>query len=164
MEWETASEQNSSHFILERKGDNSSWEVLTRIEAAGNSTHSINYNFSDLRPIIGNNYYRLRLQDHDGEYSYSEIIHLAIKASDKGQGITLFPNPATTEIQLRPNDPSEIIRVVEIVTIEGKVIHKTLVSDQSNTTVIDVKDLPVGIYFVQIHSTHDSYIKKLVRQ
>ncbi len=164
LEWVTASEQNSSHFILQRKGDDTTWEDIGRIEAAGNSTQSINYNYSDQRPIIGNNYYRLLIQDQDGEFSYSEIIHLAILPNDNKLGLELFPNPASDEIFLRPNESTEIIRIVEIVTIEGKVVLQKLLSDTTSNTVINVKNLPAGIYFVQVHTSHNSYLKKLVKQ
>lgn len=66
--WSTASENNSSHFNLQKMIDGDNWETIVTINAAGNSTNNIDYSIHDykIRPII--NYYRLQQYDIDGQY------------------------------------------------------------------------------------------------
>jgi len=66
--WSTASENNSSHFNLQKMIDADNWETIATINAAGNSTNNIDYSIQDykIRPII--NYYRLQQYDIDGQY------------------------------------------------------------------------------------------------
>ena len=66
--WVTTSEQNTSHFNLQKSRDGESWNTITTINAAGNSINQIDYDVTDYKvePII--NYYRLQQYDNDGVY------------------------------------------------------------------------------------------------
>jgi hypothetical protein len=66
--WVTASEQNTSHFNLQKSRDGESWTTITTLSAAGNSNTQIDYDVVDYKvdPII--NYYRLQQYDNDGVY------------------------------------------------------------------------------------------------
>jgi hypothetical protein len=67
IEWQTYSEHNSSHFLLEKSLNGETWDILSTIPASGNSTEIINY--SQLDYSINNNiYYRLTQFDIDGEF------------------------------------------------------------------------------------------------
>lgn len=91
LEWTTGSEVNSELFLLERGNNAINFTEITRIQAAGNSSRSINYNYSDSKFEVGKNYYRLKLQDLDGTYSYSKIILID---NTRNKLITnLAPNP-----------------------------------------------------------------------
>ena len=66
--WVTASEQNTSHFNLQKSRDGENWETIMTLSAAGNSNTKIDYDVVDYKvdPII--NYYRLQQYDNDGVY------------------------------------------------------------------------------------------------
>lgn len=66
--WITASEQNTSHFNLQKSRDGETWNNVATVNAAGNSTNQIEYDVTDynVEPII--NYYRLQQYDLDGVY------------------------------------------------------------------------------------------------
>ncbi|MFM7021939.1 MAG: T9SS type A sorting domain-containing protein [Flavobacteriales bacterium] len=79
--WQTASEINASHFVIERSSDGVNFEVIGQVAAAGNSTEMISYQFIDINPFAGNNYYRLRQFDYDGA---SELFHTIAINFNKG--------------------------------------------------------------------------------
>jgi hypothetical protein len=66
--WVTSSEQNTSHFNLQKSRDGETWETVVTLNAAGNSNTQIDYDVVDYKvePII--NYYRLQQYDNDGIY------------------------------------------------------------------------------------------------
>jgi hypothetical protein len=66
--WVTSSEQNTSHFNLQKSRDGETWETVVTLNAAGNSNTQIDYDVVDYKvdPII--NYYRLQQYDNDGVY------------------------------------------------------------------------------------------------
>jgi hypothetical protein len=66
--WVTSSEQNTSHFNLQKSRDGENWETMMTLSAAGNSNTQIDYDVVDYKvePII--NYYRLQQYDNDGVY------------------------------------------------------------------------------------------------
>lgn len=65
--WSTASEHNTSHFIIEKSRDGQNWKELATIPAAGNSTSLLNYSVMDTEAGDGLNYYRMTQFDIDGE-------------------------------------------------------------------------------------------------
>jgi hypothetical protein len=66
--WVTSSEQNTSHFNLQKSRDGETWETVVTLNAEGNSNTQIDYDVVDYKvdPII--NYYRLQQYDLDGVY------------------------------------------------------------------------------------------------
>ena len=73
--WSTISEQNTSHFNLQKSRDGETWTTITTLNAAGNSTTNIDYNVTDyeVEPII--NYYRLQQYDSNGVYeTYGPVV------------------------------------------------------------------------------------------
>jgi len=74
VHWITASELNNDYFTLEKSEDGMTWDELTRIEGAGNSSIDLYYKYTDEHPHIFYTYYRLKQTDFDGKYEYSDII------------------------------------------------------------------------------------------
>ncbi|HEY1038492.1 MAG TPA: hypothetical protein VGF30_03760, partial [Bacteroidia bacterium] len=73
LKWQTASETNNNYFELQRSTDDLNFTDIARIDGAGNSNTLINYKYIDENPIQGNNYYRLKQVDFDGNFHYSPI-------------------------------------------------------------------------------------------
>lgn len=93
VEWNTASEINTSHFEVERAADGRTFSAIG-VVAAGNS----NYFLYDEKPVAGVNYYRLKIVDRDNKFSYSKVVHVVRLAAGK---FAVMPNPATrNEIRL----------------------------------------------------------------
>ncbi len=70
LKWQTASEHNNSHFILERSvtGDYTEKDVINVVNGAGNSTQLLDYDFVDTDAPESINYYRLTQVDYDGNF------------------------------------------------------------------------------------------------
>src|SRR6185436_5577676 len=51
LKWTTASEQNSSHFDVQRSADGHNFEFVNRVEAAGNSNTAHSYHSVDYKPL-----------------------------------------------------------------------------------------------------------------
>lgn len=92
LSWTTAREFNTSHFIVERTNQERSFTAIGIVNAVGFS-HNINtYSYNDLEAIDANTYYyRLKIVDFDGTYSYSNTI--ALSFIQESTPITVYPNP-----------------------------------------------------------------------
>ena len=66
--WATASEHNSSHFVVEKSEDGYNWQQIGQLPSAINSTQELHYDLTDndVSPIY--NYYRLMQYDIDGAF------------------------------------------------------------------------------------------------
>jgi len=64
--WSTASEHNTSHFIIEKSIDGFKWSDIGHVQSAGNSTQKLEYSLEDVDVSQVINYYRLHQYDIDG--------------------------------------------------------------------------------------------------
>ena len=92
LEWETALELNSSHFIVERSTDGINYIPVGELSAAGESYEIQSYSFIDQNPLH-ENYYRLKQVDFDGSYEYSDIV-MAIVDQVQNDKLSVFPSIA----------------------------------------------------------------------
>ena len=74
LKWVTATEENASHFVVQRSLDLWDWEAIGRVEAAGNTVGERHYRLADEAPIEDDTYYRLVVVDLDGSEKTSAII------------------------------------------------------------------------------------------
>lgn len=74
LNWETASELNNDYFIVERATDENTFTEIGRVTGNGNSSQLNAYLFIDQNPANGNNYYRLKQVDFNGQYEFSNTI------------------------------------------------------------------------------------------
>lgn len=72
LHWSVFDETNFSHFELEHSRDGILWNLIGTINNKGGAN---SYNYFCI-PEYGENYYRLKMVDINGEYSYSNITQL----------------------------------------------------------------------------------------
>jgi hypothetical protein len=83
LEWETAQEQNSDVFVIERSTDGQNFVAIDRVPAAGNSALPRRYQYTDKAPPVSLNarsLYRLKQLDKDGRSAYSASVAVQLKA------------------------------------------------------------------------------------
>ncbi|MEZ4721332.1 MAG: T9SS type A sorting domain-containing protein [Flavobacteriales bacterium] len=75
----------------------------------------------------------------------------------KGQEIIVYPNPAGNNVQLSNLIPGTRVRLI---TMDGQVVlnHKASSSEQ----VIDLSDIPAGIYFLSVESKEQRLVERLI--
>lgn len=90
LNWRTVQEINASRFAIERSPDGEHFFAIGVSSAEGTETNGHAYLFEDTDVPQGTSYYRLKQEDVDGKYTYSDI-----KAVYKDTKAALFisPNP-----------------------------------------------------------------------
>ncbi len=158
LAWRTASEINSSHFILERSFCGIRWEFISKINSAGNATHLSRYSFND--KLDGTNrraYYRLKQVDNDGNFDYSKII--TIDACQlASNNFSVYPNPSQGEIHFATKMSRDEIQSLEIYNIMGEVLYR---SNHFEPT-INLNQFPAGVYFVRIRFINQTITEKFI--
>lgn len=98
LHWETASEVDASHFVVERSLDGVDFGEIGLVPAR-NLSEGSGYAFVDPSAAPGDVFYRLRQLDFDGGYAYSEVRQVTL-----GSKMDLFQvadNPADGSIRFR---------------------------------------------------------------
>lgn len=161
LNWQTASEENASHFLLEHSKDGVQFETIGKIAANGNSTSSSNYRFTNFFPSLPDNYYRLKIIDLDATFEYSSIVYLS--ATKQDSEVTIFPNPSDDLFQFtRPSDKDKWQLI--IFNNVGQIVREVNWSKDATTYQLDLNDFPNGVYNVQILNRNEIIdIKRLVK-
>ena len=76
IQWQTLSERNNSHFIIERSEDGINWENIHQRVGAGYSSEVLDYELLDYNYENTVNYYRLTQVDFDGERETFDVISI----------------------------------------------------------------------------------------
>lgn len=163
--WQTSSEQNSAWFEIERSADAVYFESIGRKPAAGNSNSKLNYEFTDLFPLKGYNYYRLKLVDLDGSYAYSPARVLLFDQEQDG-GLICFPNPSNGKFQVELKGFSKNQQlVININNAQGIVIHQIWLNPGfDNRLSVNLSGFPRGVYFIQAVSKDRTAAGKVILQ
>lgn len=146
LKWETSAEINNDYFIIEKSSDLVHWEQIGTVDGAGNSNSLLAYTFTDYRPYIGSNYYRLTQIDFDGTTKTYDAIELNFEG-----GSLFFPNPANEYIQLNMNEISTNATVT-IQDLNGK----TILTEKAKTYIY-LSNFSKGVYILKIEDIN--YLK-----
>ena len=147
LSWQTASEQNSDYYAVERSIDGRKFTGIGRVTAMGTSMETHNYSLTDKNPATGLNYYRLKQVDKDGQFTNSKIISVVFDRNV----LSFYPNPATKTLFF-----NKAIEAVSIRNIQGKQVLRL----KDVTSDIDISILQPGIYIVDVN--HGAYKGRLV--
>jgi len=143
LTWTTLREFNTSHFLVEHSGNDQQFNVIGRVTAGGNTSLSSAYTFTDPAPVAkGNNFYRLRQVDLDGQSTYSEVRIVSLNGS-AGSYVNIYPNPVRDVMHL--DVAAESVEVM-VNDISGKKIKTFILQPGMHT--VSVSDLSRGIYQV----------------
>ncbi|MCS6929199.1 MAG: T9SS type A sorting domain-containing protein [Saprospiraceae bacterium] len=147
LHWSTATEYNSAYFEVERGGPGARFEAIGRVQAAGYAVEPNRYEFNDLSPLPGVNYYRLRMTDTDGSFSYSPIQEVYVpKVAGE---VHLLPSPARDFLRVTSSMFAEDIEIRwQIVDLFGRLWQQGSVAG-SGSLEIPTYDLPAGSYLFQ---------------
>lgn len=158
--WATASEQNNSHFEIERSADGSTFEKIGEVQGANNSSIETRYSYVDKTPHQGINYYRLKQVDFDGGYEYSNIV--VLKYSSLGD-ITIYPNPINNG-ELTVDAGGNEINSVVIRDLQGRLVFVENYMNQNGLITVDASILKTkGVYIISIATDQGSIDLRLIR-
>jgi hypothetical protein len=143
LTWQTASEQDSRYFVIQRSRDGSQFDSIGVMAAAGNSNALLNYSFTDPSPFPGYNDYRLALINLDGTQQLSGIKRVYIGQPDK---IVVFPNPAKDNLTIE--NPSGLGGKVMLYDAGGRAVLKQMLTGYGST--LFTGGLAAGVYHLVI--------------
>ncbi len=145
--WKTLTEVNNDYFTVQRSVDAINFEDIGVVKGAGNSNVIRHYQFEDKAPYQGRSYYRLKQTDFNGKHAYSYIVPVELNGIEI---LNIFPNPSDDKIQLLIGSSRLDDLVIQICTVEGKIVKKLKhrVHDGVSQVAVWVQELQSGYYIV----------------
>ncbi len=152
LNWQTASEYNSSYFVVEKSIDGIYWHLVGQVSAAGNSNELINYTFIDQEK--SNGYYRLNQVDIDGKNEYFGPVEVSCE-QHSFKAHTL-PNPSNSNFWIQITSDDESSAYYEIKDLKGNTVFQDQIAIQNGLNLYQVNSsLPSGMYFIHIISENE---------
>jgi hypothetical protein len=168
LSWETTSESQSSHFVIQRGTNEKNLTDIGKVAASGESTALQSYRFTDTAPASLSSkpiYYRLKCVDLDGTYSYSQIRSVARPPASRNDLVTLLGNPVSGDLRFRFNALSEDTLTLRLTNISGRIVRttSTQVSPGLQDFSLDISMYPDGLYLVDLSLGTERKIFRIVK-
>ena len=142
LTWNTAEEINTKLFDVERSVDGRIFSSVANVNAYGQGSH---FYQSNIRMTVPIEYYRLKMIDIDGRFTYSNIVK--VKLSKAVEGFSILNNPVKNLLIIDVNDMGLVNTDAVIVDNNGRqVYHFKFREGRQNVTV---EKLSAGIYYLR---------------
>lgn len=160
INWKTGSEINNEYFEVQDSQDGRTWQTISIVQGAGNSTKINNYSILD-DDITGYaiKYYRLKQADFDGTIAYSKIRSVNFNGNDDN---TLYTYNNGTNIIVQINKTG--IFDLCIYNSSGKLIHSEAVNNENSGSVVFIgrDKFADGLYLVRAISNNNVLSNKII--
>jgi len=157
LQWQATNEFDVQEYVLEKSFDGVNFSFLEKTMVQ-NSTASIkNYSYPDNAINSTVIFYRLKIIDHDGNFTYSNII-LYKQKNAAANSITVFPNPVVNSAA-NIFIPQQLISKsvsIRVVAQDGKTILLQQQVPSTNLMNINFPKYLHGMVLVQVTAENDS--------
>lgn len=164
LSWETAFEYDNKGFEIEWSLDNQLWEKIGFVVGMKESFIPRNYQFTHHAPVKGNNFYRLKQIDFDGNYDFSNIQIARMEDDLSKNDFEVIPNPVSGNsfmLKISENNQAENIGM-SLYNYAGQLVRQSELNDLQNE--INVSDIESGMYLVHLKMNGENYWKRIVIQ
>ena len=170
LNWQTASETNNSHFLVQRRTDKGGFENVGRKEGFGTSYEAHTYRFQERVSAQGTVYYRLKQVDFDGSFEYSDI--KAVKGNNTQKALALsitgiYPNPFIGQLRMQVSSADDQAITLQLRSISGNLHQQKRLSGartENEVTWRGLANLPSGTYILTAQTNNNRVVKRIVKQ
>jgi hypothetical protein len=166
LAWKSSQEINFSHYILEHSTDGNVFTTTSMIFGAGVNNGGAQYSYVD-RTVTGRSgliYYRLKMVDIDGKFTYSPTRVIRLGDEPKAITLTTYPNPVISEVRITlPSSWQNKEVNIDLYNTSGQKIKSIKSSNSSQTETIAVAELGKGVYVVNATCGTETAQQKIIK-
>jgi hypothetical protein len=142
------------------------WTTIGSVSANGTTTELSAYNFDDTNPVTGNNYYRLKVIDHDATYEYSPILRINIIGKSSNGISQIYPNPTKGTLNVLLNATKDQTVLFNVHDVLGRNVANISrdIKEGANRLEFNFSNLSSGTYILSyIDAKGERYYAKFVK-
>jgi hypothetical protein len=144
LNWEAANEQETRRYEIEKSLNATSFSFLGTVNSRQMQQSA--YVDFDNNPATGWNYYRLKIIEKTGNYSYSPV--RPVMFSKGREEVQIFPNPVTDILNVQLPGSYLNKAIMQLLSFEGKIVSSF--KPTVNNIKMNVKLLTGGAYVIRI--------------
>lgn len=164
LNWNTVNETEVSHFWVEKSLDGKSFTALLKVASLSHIKKDNLYQAFDKNPIAGNNYYRIKAVDYNGDINTSLPFMAAFNLAASNL-FNVYPNPTTTLLNgsFYAEKPTQVN--LQVISTLGKIEITSKISTQTglNNFSINVAQLPYGTYYLRLAQQNNQQTIKFIK-
>ena len=168
LKWTTYQERWNAGFVIERSLNGRDFSPLSDLIPSqgvnGNSDLVKNYQYTDLQPHDGINYYRYRQVDLNGQVTHSNIVQVKFGSETN---ISTHPNPVENDLHISifmNRNANMDVRILDMAGRKVKVLS-THLNKGEQQMVIDLSGLASGMYQLEMSTGQELiYTEKLIKK
>ena len=152
VKWIVENEINISKYDVEKSTNGVNFAKISTTIATGTNNSSITYNFLDITPLQGNNFYRIRSYNQSGSFDYSKTV--LVKLGKTGTGISVYPNPLKdNQIGIAFNNMEKGAYQIRLINSLGQIMFAKQLTHPGGSSIVlftPERRLSAGIYQMEI--------------
>jgi len=158
LKWITENEVALNGFIMERSMDGIHFSAIGNT-ASTNTAGRNHYSFTSEEPLFNKIYYRLKILDRNGQFSYSNIVLIRARV----QPVSLIPNPVLDKLTVGyPKTGTGA--VIKIVSAAGAEVMKLELKKGQGVSEINTVSFARGLYFLIFTNDATATSVKFIKQ
>ena len=163
VEWNVVNQLDIKNYEIERSTDGFAFGKLASQPVIANSNEAA-YNWLDLNPVIGNNFYRIRSVAFNGEIKYSAAVKVLI--STLQNEISIYPNPVTNRsLNLLFNGMEKGTYGLRLINTMGQTVFTQYISHSGGSGIQTIGltgKFANGVYRLEIIKPGNTRVSKTV--
>ena len=147
VEWKVENELNMLKYEVEKSADGLIFSLGNTMAAGNPNTLNI-YNWLDVNPAPGDNFYRIKCYSINGEIKYSAVVKISTRISKSSFSIYLNPVTGNTITMQMSNHPAGIYQF-ELLDAAGRVFFIKSIEILAGNSLQKINTgakLPPGVY------------------
>ena len=165
--WTTANEQNTKVFEVETSTDGILFTKQNIVMAKGGANSFARYQYVDEAPKAGINYYRVKIIDNNGSFTYSKTILLHNAVNTKALELSaVYPNAFSNLLNVICNASHNETIEMQLISLSGEVlksIKANVVKGQNNLHLNGLEALASGVYFLKLIGADANAVQKVIK-
>lgn len=165
--WTTTNHFNFSHFVIERSTDARSFTeaaILFTEATTLNAEYSYKYKDNLQNSTAKIAYYRLKMVDVNGTFTYSETRMVRLASEDTKALVSTFPNPVTNEVRVViPTKWQNKAVTYEVFNSRGLLVQRLQTKNAAQVQQLPVQELNSGTYILKVSSATASTTSKFIK-
>jgi hypothetical protein len=161
LNWVSESEVDLKSYEVESSVNGQNFKTAVTITPSQPNVSSMQkYSYQDKNPPQGKVYYRLKMTNSDGSFTYSSTIPLKLDCNKSL--IVAYPNPVTDDIlNVNVTNSNENATNANLFDSDGRLVYSNKLI--SGTNSIDMKKFPKGLYFLELNNKGEKQQFKIIK-
>lgn len=158
LNWKTTQEVDVNAFVVERSSDAASFSAIASVAAKGLYNGTNTYNFTDSSFRGNTTWYRLKMINSNGSYTYSAVKSVS-SGNNATSSVSVFPNPATDYVIIKMNNAKAGQYHYTVSSISGQAINAASIqlNNGFNQIQIDLTKTSVkGAIIIHIYNSQNT--------